>query len=49
MENNSLSNDLMKLESTINKIVMDMQNLVDEIEDIMDWNSIKKFVPILIF
>lgn len=41
MENNSLSNDLMKLESTINKIVMDMQNLVDEIEDIMDWDSIK--------
>lgn len=36
MENNSLSNDLMKLESTINKIVMDMQNLVDEIDDIMD-------------
>lgn len=24
MENNTLSNDLMKLESTINKIVMDM-------------------------
>lgn len=49
MENNSLSNDLMKLESTINKIVMDMQNLVDEIEDIMDWNSIKNLFLFLIF
>lgn len=49
MENNSLSNDLMKLESTINKIVMDMQNLVDEIDDIMDWNSIKNLFLFLIF
>ncbi|CAD8178688.1 unnamed protein product [Paramecium pentaurelia] len=35
LEDNTLSNDLMKLESTINKIVIDMQDLVDEVEDLM--------------
>ncbi|CAD8107575.1 unnamed protein product [Paramecium primaurelia] len=36
LEDNKLSNDLMKLESTINKIVIDMQDLVDEVEELME-------------
>ncbi|CAK63360.1 unnamed protein product (macronuclear) [Paramecium tetraurelia] len=35
LEDNKLSNDLMKLESIINKIVIDMQDLVDDVEELM--------------